>query len=148
MSDQTNTTALSYKETVLARFEYHRKFYSNSSREQKSKYQRIKLVQVILASAIPALVTYQDANGYVRIAAMAAGVLIAILEGAQQLYQHQENWTKYRKTQERIKRERALFDAVAWKYNLPDENERLKLFAERIEEIVSSETEEFGLKKE
>ena len=57
-------------------------------------------------------------------------------EGAQHLYQLQENWITYRSTAEALKRERYLYLAKAGPYA---EGDRHKQLAERLEVLISRE---------
>ena len=65
------------------------------------------------------------------------GILIAIVEGVQQVNQYHSNWTAYRATAEVLKHERFLYLANAGPYhNNPDAQ---PLLAQRVEGAVSQE---------
>jgi hypothetical protein len=65
------------------------------------------------------------------------GVLIAVLEGLQQLNQYHANWITYRTTSELLKHEKYLFLAKAGPYAAAADPR--VLLAERIESLVSQE---------
>ena len=67
----------------------------------------------------------------------AAGALIVVLEGLQQLQQYQQRWTIYRSTAERLKHEKYLFLARAGPYAGAERPEAM--LAERVEGLVSQE---------
>ncbi len=54
----------------------------------------------------PAVAVAASAPGWV---AAAIGALVAVIEGAQQLYKFQENWISYRSTCEALRHERYLY---------------------------------------
>jgi Protein of unknown function (DUF4231) len=65
------------------------------------------------------------------------GVLIAILESLQQLFQYHANWIGYRNTCESLRHEKFLFLAKAGPY--ASAKDPRVLLAERIESLVSQE---------
>jgi hypothetical protein len=108
-------------------------WYSRGARRNKRHYQRIKVVQIVAAAAIPVLAATDLPTGV----AGSLGALIVILESIQQLFQFHSNWTHYRSTAEALKHEKFLYLAQAGSYanaTKPD-----ALLAERIESRVSQE---------
>jgi hypothetical protein len=65
------------------------------------------------------------------------GVLIAILEGLQQLHQYHASWISYRATCEALRHEKFFFLAKAGPY--AGANDPSVLLAERVESVVSQE---------
>jgi|SRR5437879_3593376 len=65
------------------------------------------------------------------------GVLIAILEGLQELNQYDHNWIIYRSTCEALKHEKYLYLAKAGPYS--NASDPHALLAERIESLISQE---------
>jgi uncharacterized protein DUF4231 len=65
------------------------------------------------------------------------GALIVVLEGLQQLFQFQQNWTGYRATAEALKHEKYLYLARAGPY--ADVAGVDALLAERVEAVVGRE---------
>lgn len=65
------------------------------------------------------------------------GVLVAFLEGLQQLNQYDHNWVTYRSTCESLKHEKYLYLAKAGPYSTA--NDAHALLAERIESLISRE---------
>lgn len=112
-------------------------WYDTKSQHSQWWYKKLKLAQVLLAVVIPATSLFP-----VEIAkwsASIAGVLIALLEAAQQLNQYSTLWVTYRSTAERLKHEKYLFLSEAGPYRGLAEPERLIALAERVEEHVSTE---------
>lgn len=128
------------------RLEHQIRWYDKKSGHCQWWYKTLKVVQVVLAVAIP-LLSQLPASVVVRgltvqLAALStsvAGALIAILEGVQSLNQFATLWITYRSTAERLKHEKYLFLGVAGPYRGLAEGERLIVLAERVEEHVSTE---------
>ena len=112
-------------------------WYDQKSRWNQKFYKRLTIVQLLLAIVIPpfALIEVPLSN-YV---AATAGGLIALLEGIQHLYQFSTLWMEYRSTAEHLKHEKHLFLSAAGPYRESEEDERLRILAERVEEHVSTE---------
>ncbi len=123
------------EEITLSRLEDQIKWYDAKSRANQRRFKVMKGITIISAAVIPVLSTAGVTNG-VRIVA-GLGVLIAIVEGVQQLNQYQSNWTTYRSTSEALKHEKYLYLAKAGPY-LTSDNPHAML-AERVEALVSQE---------
>lgn len=108
-------------------------WYDRKSQVNQAWFKRLKVGQIVTAAAIPVA-----AGASVSVSVIgAAGALIVVLEGLQQLQQYQQNWTTYRSTCERLKHEQHLFLAQAGPYaQAPNPEEML---AERVEGLVSQE---------
>jgi hypothetical protein len=108
-------------------------WYSRKSRSHKRGYQWGKVGQIVVAAAIPVVA----AAGASAAVAGALGAVVVVLEGLQQLFQFQPNWSSYRATAEALKHEQYLYLARAGGYEHAPERDRL--LAERIESLVSQE---------
>jgi hypothetical protein len=108
-------------------------WYDRKSNQNQHWFKRLKILQIVTAALIPvaaALGVHAKPIG-------AAGALIVILEGLQQLQQYQQNWTTYRSTCERLKHEKYLYLAKAGPYVAAPRPDAL--LAERVEGLVSQE---------
>jgi hypothetical protein len=108
-------------------------WYDKKSNQNQRWFKRLKILQIVLAAAIPVAAAFSidpEAMG-------AAGALIVILEGLQQLQQYQQKWTTYRSTCERLKHDKYLYLAHAGPYTKAPRPEAL--LAERVEGLVSQE---------
>ncbi|MGD8453388.1 MAG: DUF4231 domain-containing protein [Phycisphaerae bacterium] len=110
---------------------YHRK-----SMHCQKRYKWLKLVQIVLAVAIP---IFSHLPLVAEWLTSVAGALIAILEGVQHVFQYSTLWMRYRSTAEHLKHEKFLCLSAAGPYRDLSEQERLTLLAERVEEHVSTE---------
>jgi hypothetical protein len=116
-----------------ARLEDQIAWYDAQSLHNQRWYKRLKVVQIVVAAAIP-VAAAASAPGWLM---GAGGALIVVLEGYQQLQQYQHNWTSYRSTCEQLKHEKYLFAAGAGPYDGVPAPARV--LAERVEALVSQE---------
>jgi hypothetical protein len=121
------------------RLEDQRNWYSKKSAYNQSWFKRIKVSQIVLASAIPLIALIEASWG--RWLTAGAGAVIAVLEAVQQLNQYSQLWIEYRSMAERLKRDKCLFLAGAGPYQGLDMEARLTTLALRVEELVSTEHE-------
>jgi hypothetical protein len=101
------------------------------------RYQRIRIAQLVFAGSIPVFSLVDASWG--RLITAILGVSIAILEGIQQLGQHNNLWVSYRSTAEQLKHEKYLFLARGSPYRDLTKEDALKLLGERVEEQASTE---------
>jgi hypothetical protein len=116
-----------------ARLENQIRWYSDESGKNQRWFKRLKVLQLVLAAAIPVIAGADGPTWLVG----GAGAVIVILEGLQQLQQYQQNWASYRSTAERLKHEKFLFLSHAGPYAAAERP--LALLAERVEGLVSQE---------
>jgi len=119
------------------RLEDQRTWYEAKSANSQRRYLHFKLVQIVLASAIPLLSLIKDEWG--RWLTACAGAVIAVLEAVQQLNQYSRLWIEYRGMDERLKREKYLFLAGTGPYQGLDIDTRLSTLSTRVEELCSTE---------
>jgi len=112
-------------------------WYDRKSGDYQKRYKQIKTTQLILASSIPVFAIVGATWG--RWLTAILGASVAILEGVQQLGQYNNLWVNYRATAEQLKHEKYLFLAKSGPYRGLEEQETLRLLAERVEERVSTE---------
>jgi hypothetical protein len=117
----------------MGRLEEQLRWYEGKSRYNKRAYFSLKVVEIVVAAAIPALAA---AGASVGVAGV-LGAVVVVLEGLQQLFQFHQSWVSYRGTAEALQRERFLYEAGAGPYTPVDGRERR--LAERVEELVSQE---------
>jgi hypothetical protein len=123
------------EEVTLARLEDQIDWYSRKSSLNHRRFKLMKGITIASAAAIPLLTTTTIPYG--RYVAAGLGVLIAIMEGLQQLNQYNSNWTSYRATSEALKHEKFLYLEKAGPY-LAAQNAQAML-AERVESLTSQE---------
>jgi hypothetical protein len=108
-------------------------WYDRKSIQSQRWYKRLKVLELIIATAVPPLAGLGASASLVSILAS----LVVVLEGVQHLFQYQEHWITYRSTCEALKHERYLYLAKAGPYAAAPAPR--VLLAERIEGLVSQE---------
>ena len=126
----TNT----YLET---RVEDQVKYYNLKSAVNKKRFQRLQFTSIVCGIAVPVLIGFSEQVPMFKYAAGGLSALVAIIESAQSLFKHKENWLTYRATAEALIRERFLFLSEAGHYE--DKSRAFKLFVEQIESILNTE---------
>jgi hypothetical protein len=112
-------------------------WYDHKSAVNQQRYKQIQATQIILATSIPVLSLIEAPSG--RWITAILGASVAILAGFQQLGNYNDLWTTYRATAEQLRHEKFLFLAQSGPYRTLQEEEALRLLAERVEERVSTE---------
>jgi len=112
-------------------------WYDKKSGDNQFWHKLIKRAQLIFAGSIP-VISFLD-YAWIKFAMAALGASVAILEGFEQLGQHNNLWTSYRSTAEYLKHEKYLFLASSGPYRNLNIDDALKRLAERVEEQVSTE---------
>lgn len=107
-------------------------WYDKKSGQSQSAYKRAKVVQLVVAAAVPVSAVL----GPPQVVTAALGAVVLTLEAIQQLFQWQTTWVQYRSTAEALKHERYLYLACAGPYVGED---RHRVLAEQIEGLVSQE---------
>ena len=120
-----------------ARLNDQLEWYDHKSAVNQQRYKQIQAAQIILATSIPVFSLIGDYWGRLIMAILGASV--AILAGFQQLGNYNDLWTTYRATAEHLRHEKFLFLAQSGPYRTLQEEEALRLLAERVEERVSTE---------
>lgn len=116
-------------------------WYDRRSRQNQRRFRVIRIVQIILATAIPiiSLAPFPGDDSWTQWTTAACGAIIAIAESIQHLYQHAALWIEYRSTAEYLKHEKYLFLSNAGPYRDLQREQSLTLLAERVEQHVSTE---------
>ena len=112
-------------------------WYDHKSAVNQKRYKQLQATQIILATSIPVFSLIGAVWG--RWITAIVGASVAILAGFQQLGNYNDLWTTYRATAEQLKHEKFLFLARSGPYRSLQEEEALRLLAERVEERVSTE---------
>ena len=128
-----SVTAAPPRSPAWQRLEDQLAWYERNSARCKRWFHRLKVLQIVVAACIPVIA----ALGAPTAAAGVLGALIVVVEGLQQLFQYQQNWTGYRATAESLKHEKYLYLSRAGAYR--DAEDPDALLAEHVEARVSTE---------
>jgi uncharacterized protein DUF4231 len=107
-------------------------WYDRRSGDDQRRYKWLKLLEIAVAASLPVVAAVHSPVWVTG--GLAAAVVV--LEGAQHLFQFQQNWITYRSTAEALKHERYLYLANAGPYIQGDRHRQL---AERLEGLISQE---------
>ena len=127
--DVADETSAAYQ-----RLEEQLNWYDSKAELNQGWYRRLKVLQLVAAAVVP-VAAGQSAPAWVT---GGLGALIVVVEGIQQLFQLQPNWSTYRSTCEALKHEKFLYLASAGPYREAEWPEAT--LAERVENLVSQET--------
>jgi hypothetical protein len=107
-------------------------WYDRRAGENRRLYRWLKLLEIAVAAAVPVVA---GVGAAVWVTGGLAAVVV-VLEGAQHLFQFQEQWITYRTTAESLKHEHYLYLARAGPYAGEDRHSKL---ATRTEALISQE---------
>lgn len=107
-------------------------WYDRRAGENQRLYRWLKLLEIAVAAALPVVA---GVGSPVWVTGGLAAVVV-VLEGAQHLFQFQEQWITYRTTAESLKHEHHLYLAKAGPYGGEDRRSKL---ATRTEALISQE---------
>lgn len=119
-------------------------WYDRKSGTNKKWFYRCRSLVIISGALIPLMVGYADENmAFFKYIAGFLGVVVVVSEGVLSLKKYRENWSIYRMTAERLKREKLLFEnGIGEDYGSGDEK-AFRSFVVRAEQIMASENEEW-----
>ncbi|GAA4012151.1 hypothetical protein GCM10022232_62440 [Streptomyces plumbiresistens] len=109
-------------------------WFDRKSALAQRRFKQLKLATLMLAAGLPVTVAASAPNWIPAL----MGALVAVIEGAQQLFKFQENWINYRSVCESLRREQYLYLARAGHYG--DTADVDTLLAEMVERIIGQET--------
>ena len=132
-SELSRMGSASGPDVTLDRLQDQIDWYDRRSGSNQKAFRYLKICTISAAALIPVLANVRGMSPVVA----GLGVFIVVLEGLQQLNQHQSNWIAYRSTCEALKHEKFLYLAKAGIY--ASANDPHALLAERIESMVSQE---------
>jgi Protein of unknown function (DUF4231) len=119
---------------TMQRLEDQIEWYDSRTLRNQRIFKVLKMVTILSAALIPFLVGLNIPQQWII---GGLGVLIAVIEGLQQMNQYHTNWITYRSTCEALKHEKYLYLAKAGPYAAATDAH--VLLAERIESLVSQE---------
>jgi hypothetical protein len=125
------------------RVEDQLKWYGNKAVSNKNRFRFFQIITIIAGAIVPIVNVFNLGDLETRIISSILGGMIAIVTAITQLEKYQESWILYRTTHELLKKEKFLFKNNAGDYAKLSEEDQNRLFVERIETVVSSETTKY-----
>jgi hypothetical protein len=118
---------------VLTRLEMQRKRFSRFAGQARTCYISFKVVQVVLAAAIPVA----SSNSAPAPVTGSLGAAVVVLEGLQQLFQWHANWLRFRMAEGALRDERFDYRARIGQYGTsPDP---IRLLADRVAALIATD---------
>jgi hypothetical protein len=112
-------------------------WFSRKSARNKRLYRSLRLTEIVLAAAIPVIAGISiTGSGSYPVLTGICGAGVAILAGALELFDLQENWIRYRAASETLKHVKMLFSMQVTPYEGPDAFPR---FVGDIEAVITGE---------
>lgn len=125
------------EEYIKERVDDQAAWFSQKSQYNQKLFKRLRVAEVIFATAIPFLSGHiSDGDVVIKIVIGLFGAAIAIISGLLAIYKFQENWIQYRTICEALKREKLLFLTRTSPY---DKQEPYPIFVKNIESLLSKE---------
>lgn len=132
---------MTIEEYLADRWEGQYRYFSKAARENKKRFEQIKLAEIVLAALIPFCSILIDAEWmWMRMVVGGLGVVVTILGGMALVKKYQDNWVSYRVTAEALKSEKYLFLMKSGIYAGTDAEE---VFVNRVETILGDENQKW-----
>lgn len=116
-----------------SRLEQQINWYDTKSRRAQRWYKAIKYLELFSALLIPFLAKVNSSLTAIL------GIVVAFLEGAQQINQWAQNWITYRSTCEALRHEKYSYLGKSGAYEGKIEEEAKRILTQRVESLISTE---------
>lgn len=108
-------------------------------------YYRLRLVTIVGAVLVPALVALNSLGGWernaVQIGAWVVSLVVAISASVEGFFQFGQRWRSYRSSAERLKSEGWMYMELAGPYASPSHAEAYATFVSRVEELIQKDVD-------
>jgi phosphate/sulfate permease len=109
-------------------------------------YYRLRLVTIVGAVVVPALVALNTLNGWpgtaAQIATWIVSLVVAVSAAVEGFFQFGQRWRNYRSTAERLKTEGWLFFQLAGPYAADASHaDAFRTFASRVEDLIQKDVD-------
>jgi Protein of unknown function (DUF4231) len=142
-NENKEDSAIVKKNYEDGRLEQQLKWHSRKAAANKFRYRLCQIIIMIISAVIPLVNLLTNLDIETRIVSSLLGAVILVVTGISQLEKYHENWIIYRTTQELLKKEKYFFENDVAEYANLDEKAKRKLLVERVENLVSSETNKY-----
>jgi hypothetical protein len=139
-SVKQSSTVAEISEYIEDRVNEQIKWHSNRASFNKQRYHMLQIITIIAGSMVPLVNVIGGDNDFLplstRVVSAGLGALITIVTSITQLKKYDENWLSYRKTAESLKKEKFMFLHDVGEYSTNDEEQKKRLFVQKIETIL------------
>ena len=128
-------------EYIKQRLDDQIKWYSAKSSVYQKKYKYWQVIKIVVALSITVLTLWLvDGVELLKFIIGILGAFIVFIESFVTIFNYKELWVEYRKTSERLKREKLLFQTKTDPYNI---QESFGLLVQRCESIMQNENQDW-----
>jgi hypothetical protein len=139
---------LSQEDYLSDRVDQQLEWLSSAAARNKSSYQTLRLIQIVLAVFVTVGGSYSTSTSWMPIALAISGALISLGASVESLNGYHDQWLRYRQTTERLRREKLFFLTGSGPYReIRDttENEAcFLLFVSRVEALLGEEVDQWS----
>ena len=134
------------KKYLIDRLEDQKNWYGNKANFNKKRFMNYQMIVIILGASIPVLVVLLEVIGWARfqgIVSAAISAIITAVAGIDKLQNPQTSWYNYRANEEKLKKEKHLYEFKVGQYHGLSQYEADKALVENVENIISVENTSF-----
>jgi hypothetical protein len=138
-------TVLTPEEYIEGRVKQYQSWYDRKAVSCKSRYLRMRAFTVVAGGIVPVLVNVETSiNNLLHYPAMKAvitviSLLVVVTVSLETVFHYREQWKNYRSTEQLLGHEQYAFLTRVGPYKDLTPEKAFQLFAERIEDAISSE---------
>lgn len=124
-------------------------WYGKKSAASKARYQFLRLMQISLGILVSAVGVYAESIPHGTWLLSGFGVLISLSAAWETVFDYQNNWIRYRRIQEDLKREKILYATASGPYRresteIDPAEASFILFVSRVEGLLSQEIDQWS----
>jgi hypothetical protein len=127
------------RDPTLYRLNWAIQWYTLAALQARRWYQGLKGVQIVASAAVPVVTVLGGTSLRARASVAGLGALVVVLEGIQQLQKYGQNALLWAQAKEALKRQYFLFKAKVRPYEDTQEEDRVKVLARKIDQIIGQE---------
>jgi len=132
---------MNQQEYIEQRLDNQIAWYDARSQTNQRAYRRVRIFEIIAASAIPLLSAGDRLGNYAGVVVGVLGASIAICTGVSALFKFHELWIEYRTIAETLRHHRFLFLTQSRPYH---EASAFSILVDAVEGVISKENSSWG----
>jgi hypothetical protein len=127
---------MDHQEYIEKRLDDQIAWYDAKSQQNQKAYKRMRIFEIVAASAIPLLTGAPKLGDYALVLVGVLGASIAVCSGVSALFKFHELWIEYRTIAETLRHHRFLFLTQSRPYH---EGNAFAILVEAVEGVISKE---------
>ena len=131
---------------ITARIDEMSTLYKQWSQSAKGRYRGLNFASIIFSAAVPAvvlvapLVNHRAEEPWVASVAGLLGACATLTKSIDLFFKNHDTWLRNNDSYGKLKSEQFLFRERAGAYKIDDPNERIAMYAYRVEAVISAST--------